>query len=73
MAIEFERRYATRNEEIIAKLRAEAGAGPPIDPHMKVKRLVAELSTAMALIHGGHWSVDISHHGRFIVIAHDGY
>ena len=62
------RRYATRNEEIVAGLLEAAGAGPPVDPMMLVKRKAAELSTAMALIHGGEWSAQIDHDFRLIVI-----
>ena len=51
-------RYTTRNEEIVAKIREAAGAAPPIDPRMRAKRLVAEIATLMALVHGGDWRVD---------------
>lgn len=61
-------KYKTRNEEIVAGLREAAGAGPPIDPMMLVKRKAAELSTAMALIHGGDWSAQVDHDFRLIVI-----
>lgn len=72
MAIQYGPRYATRNDEIIAHLRAEAGAGAPIDPKMKVKRLVAEVATAMALVHGGDWKVRIDHHEGLVMIARRG-
>jgi len=54
--------------EIVAGLREAAGAGPSVDPMMLVKRKAAELSTAMALIHGGEWSAQIDHDFRLIVI-----
>lgn len=61
-------RYETRNEEIIAKLRDDAGAGPPIDPKARVKRLTAEVAVVMALIHGGDWQVQVDHeHGLAVV------
>lgn len=61
-------RYASRNDEIVAGLRETAGAGPPIDPKMLVKRKAAEISTAMALIHGGDWRVVIDHDAPMILI-----
>lgn len=69
MAIEFERRYATRNEEIIARLRAEVGAGPPRDPVMVVKKLAAEIAIQMALHHGGDWMVKIDHEEGFVLVV----
>lgn len=62
-------KYTTRTEAIVAKLRAEAGAGEPIDPHMKVKRLTAEVAVTMALIHGGDWSVLVDHENRLVMVA----
>lgn len=61
-------RYASRNDEIVARLREGAGAGPPVDPKMLVKRKAAEISTAMALIHGGDWTAQIDHEFRLVVI-----
>lgn len=69
MAIKFTKRFATRNEEIVANLRDAAGAGPPIDPHTKVKRLTAEVAVAMALIHGGDWRVQVDHDEGFIFVC----
>lgn len=69
MAIKYGRQYETRNDEIVAEIRMAAGAGAPIDPHMKVKRLTAEVATAMALIHGGDWRVEIDHRSGFVLIA----
>lgn len=62
-------RYASRNEEIVAGLREAAGAGPPVDPKMVVKRYAAQISTAMALIHGGDWRVQIDHEIGLVSIA----
>lgn len=61
-------RYETRNHEIVAGLREAAGAGPPIDPHMRVKKLAAELSCQMALIHGGDWRVLIDHATPLVLV-----
>ena len=63
------RRYPSKNHEIVAKLREAAGAGPPIDPHMKAKRLAAELAVMMALLNGGDWMVQIDHQERFVLIV----
>lgn len=62
-------RYASKNEEIVARLREGAGAGPPIDPVIRVKRLAAEVAIQMALLHGGDWRVQIDHERRFLLIA----
>lgn len=60
--------YKSKNDEIVAKLRDAAGAGPPIDPHMRVKRLTAEVAVAMALIHGGDWKILIDHEAGLIAV-----
>lgn len=62
-------KYKTRNEAIVAKLRAEAGADAPIDPHMRIKKKTAELAYLMALIHGGDWSVQIDHEVGLIAVT----
>lgn len=67
--IAFERRYATRNEEIVAELREAAGAAPPIDPKMRAKRLIAEAATLLALSHGGDWRMQFQPEGGVVVIA----
>lgn len=71
MAIEhrIKPKFKTRNEQIVARLRAEAGADAPIDPHMRVKKRVAEVAYLMALIHGGDWRVQIDHDARLVLIV----
>ena len=69
MAIAYGPRFKTRNDEIVAGLRTMAGAGAPLDPHMVIKRKAAEISTLMALIHGGDWRVQIDHEVGLIVIT----
>jgi hypothetical protein len=71
MAIEHQirRKYATRNEEIVAGLIEATGAVPPLDPEIVIKRKAAEISTAMALLHGGDWHVEIDHHLGFVLIS----
>ena len=63
-----QKRFATRNDEIVAGLREAAGAVAPLDPHMVVKRKAAEISTAMALIHGGDWRVQVDHETQFVLV-----
>ena len=62
-------RYASKNHEIVANLREAAGAGPPMDPHMKVKRLVAEIAIQMALLHGGDWQVEVDHEVGLVMVV----
>ncbi|MDR7032405.1 hypothetical protein [Mesorhizobium sp. BE184] len=71
MAIEHRIRpkYKTRNEAIVARLREDAGAGAPIDPAMRIKRLTAETAIQMALLHGGDWRVQIDHEIGLVVVA----
>lgn len=68
MAIKYGQRYATRNEEIVADLRAISGAGAPVDPRMKIKRLTAEVATAMALVHGGDWRAVVDHDVPMVLV-----
>lgn len=70
--IEYRPRYETRNEEIVAELREAAGAAAPLDPRIVVKRKAAEISTLMALLHGGHWMVRIDHDEGLVMIARRG-
>lgn len=62
-------KYPTRNAEIVARLRETAGAGAPIDPEMKLKRLVAEAAIQVALVHGGDWRVEFEPHQGFVLIS----
>lgn len=73
MAIQYGPRYATRNDEIVAGLREAAGAGPPVDPHMRVKKLTAEVAIEMALLHGGDWRVRIDHQEGLVIVARRGH
>lgn len=71
MAIErqIKPRFKTRNEQIVARIRAEAGADAPRDPVMTVKKRVAEIACLMALIHGGDWTVQIDHELGLIAVT----
>jgi hypothetical protein len=64
-------KYATKADQIVAELRDAAGAAAPVDPKMLVKRKAAEISTAMALVHGGDWRVVIDHENQMVLIRRD--
>lgn len=63
------KKYKTRIEATVAKLRAQAGADAPIDPHMAVKKRVAEVAYLMALLHGGDWRVQIDHEEGLVMVV----
>lgn len=63
------KKYKTRIEATVARLRAEAGADAPIHPHMAVKKRVAEVAYLMALIHGGDWKVRIDHEEGLVMVV----
>lgn len=69
VAIQYGPRYATRNDEIVAGLREGAGAGPPIDPYMRIKRLIAEAAIQTALLYGGDWRVQLEPENGLVLIA----
>jgi len=62
-------RYQSKNDQIVAELRDAAGAAAPLDPATVIKRKAAEISTAMALLHGGEWRVQIDHPLGFVLIT----
>lgn len=62
-------KYRTRNDEIVAGLAHSAKADPAATPEIVIKRKAAEISTLMALLHGGDWRVQIDHEDGLIVIA----
>ncbi len=66
--IEYKSRFATRNEEIVEELRQSVGASAPMDPKTVVKRKAAEISTLMALAHGGDWRIVIDHQSPMVLI-----
>lgn len=68
LARRYKPKYATRNEEIVAELRDAAGAAPPVDPAMRIKRNAAQIATDMALLHGGDWTAQIDHDLRLVVV-----
>lgn len=62
-------KFKTKNDEIVARLREDAGAGPPIDPIILIKRKAAELACLMALHQGGDWRMTNDPENGFLVIA----
>lgn len=62
-------KYKSRNEAIVSRLRAEAGADAPRDPLMTIKKRTAELAYLMALVHGGDWRVEADPHATFVLIS----
>ena len=66
---QLQKRYASRNEKIIAELRDLANASAPQTPEMIVKKKAAEIAAAMALLHGGEWQVQVDHDLRFVLVA----
>lgn len=66
---QYVKKYATKNEEIVADLRKIAGADRSPPPELMIRRKAAEISTLMALIHGGDWRVEIDHQKGFLLIV----
>ena len=62
-------KFKSRNEAIIARLRAEAGASAPIDPFKAIKKKTAELAYQMALVHGGDWQIQIDHEIGYVMVS----
>lgn len=62
-------KYQSKNHQIVAELRDAAGAVAPLDPATVIKRKAAEISAAMALIHGGDWRVQIDHEEGLVLVV----
>ena len=69
MAIRYSGKYESKNHQIVAELRASAGAAPPIDPAMQLKKRIAQTATLMALLYGGDWRVDSRPEAGFLLIS----
>lgn len=71
MAIEhrIKPKYKTRNEAIVARIRAEARADAPRDPRMAIKKKTAELAYLLALECGGDWKIRSDLHHGVVTIA----
>lgn len=62
-------KYQNRKEEIVADLLY--GSGGATEGHLQtvIKRKAAEISIAMAVLHGGEWRVQIDHEDGFVHIT----
>lgn len=63
------RRYATKAEETVADLLYGTGVKSEEEVETVIKRKAAEISIAMATLHGGDWRVQIDHEDGLVVIA----
>jgi hypothetical protein len=63
------RRYATREEEVVADLLYGAGTKTEQELEVVIKRKAAEISIAMAVLHGGEWRVQIDHEDGFVHVT----
>lgn len=63
------RRYATKSEETVADLLYGTGVKTEEEMETVIKRKAAEISIAMAILHGGDWRVQIDHEDGLVVIA----
>lgn len=61
-----------RKARIIEELRVQSGAGAPIDPYLKVKKLTAEVAVLMALIHGEDWWPCVDHDRQVVMVVRRG-
>jgi len=71
MAIEhrIKPKFKTKNEAIVARIRAEARVDAPRDPRMAIKKKMAELAYLIALEYGGDWHPAMNPEAGFAVIA----
>lgn len=63
------RKYATKAEEVIADLLYGTGVKTEEEMDTVIKRKAAEISIAMAILHGGEWRVQIDHGDGFVHIT----
>lgn len=69
--IQYMPRDKTRGEDTLEKLRAIAAGVWPLDPAIRIERDAASIASAMAMIHGGEWRVQIDHlAGIVLVVRH---
>lgn len=62
-------REKTRGEDSLKRLRAIAMGVWPLDPAMRIERDAASIASAMALIHGGEWRVQIDHLAGVVLVV----
>lgn len=63
------RKYASKAEETVADLLYGTGVKTEEEMETVIKRKAAEISIAMAILHGGDWRVQIDHEDGLVVIA----
>lgn len=63
------RKYATKAEETIADLLYGTGVKTEEEMETFIKRKAAEISIAMAILHGGEWRVQVDHEDGFVHIT----
>lgn len=57
----------TRRAETLAKLLGSSSC-PMTDPAMRIERDAASIASAMAMIHGGQWRIQIDHQLGYVVV-----
>ncbi|MBX4889809.1 hypothetical protein [Rhizobium bangladeshense] len=62
-------KYQSRNEEIVADLLYGADGATENDLQTVIKRKAAEISIAMAVLHGGDWRIQVDHEDGFVHIT----
>lgn len=63
------RKYATKAEETVADLLYGTGVKTEEEMETIIKRKAAEISIAMAILHGGEWRVQIDHEEPLVHIT----
>lgn len=63
------RHFLSRNDEIVADLLYGTSAATEEEVSMVIKRKAAEISIAMAVLHGGDWRVQIDHDAAIVLIT----
>ncbi|TDX72619.1 hypothetical protein EDE05_12840 [Neorhizobium sp. R1-B] len=62
-------KYRNRKEEIVADLLYGTSGVTENEMEAVIKRKTAEISIAMAVLHGGDWRVQIDHEEGFVHIT----
>jgi hypothetical protein len=62
-------KYRNRKEEIVADLLYGTGGATENEMQTVIKRKAAEISIAMAVLHGGDWRVQVDHEDGFVHIT----
>ncbi len=63
------RKYATKAEETVADLLYGTGVKTEEEMETVIKRKAAEISIAMAILHGGEWGVQIDHQRGYVMVG----